>query len=219
MVKGILSNPSETGYLYIGKYDPESDEVFLLADKSLQVAKDGSIGAGESGGVGAADSFNPMGASADEFAGRMSRGGQTPVRGVEDMGDINENFKQIIKRLVNEIIDESREGGGPYGNRADMDATLQAAVRWKNSGITGEEQRNAEEVAHKAYPDASKVVYNPKNYNHHRNAEFYKWWDVFDSEDLIGNVLEYYEGKFWMVTKTPGVFNTAYNPYETRVTY
>lgn len=107
MVKDGLKNPNTTTYLYLGKYDPESDEVFLMADKSLQVAKDASVaptelGAGTLSPPDQEDRFNPMTAGANAFATRLSTAGATPRRGLE------EEFKTLIKKMVNEILESKR---------------------------------------------------------------------------------------------------------------
>lgn len=102
-VKDAMRNPNSATYLYLGKYDPNSDEIFLMADKSLQVAKDASIDAAELTvspiSPASTPEFNPMSANADEFAGRMQRQGQSPVHGMD------ENLKKIIKKMVNECLD------------------------------------------------------------------------------------------------------------------
>ena len=47
MARELVANPNTTAFFYFGKIDPESEEVFLLADKSLQIAKTNSIPSGE----------------------------------------------------------------------------------------------------------------------------------------------------------------------------
>lgn len=105
MVKEVVKNPRTTIYLYFGKYDPESDEIFLMADKSLQVAKDESVQPSELTGTPVSNlaptDYNPLTASATDVVAHVSQGGHTPVRGSE----IDEEFRSIIKKLVNEILD------------------------------------------------------------------------------------------------------------------
>jgi hypothetical protein len=102
MVKDVLRNPSATAYLYLGKYDPSSDEIFLMADKSLQVAKDASIPPAELTGAPTAQvaptDFHALTASPDALAQRMDYGAQTPAH-------INEGFKKVVKKMVSEILD------------------------------------------------------------------------------------------------------------------
>lgn len=104
MVKDALRNPSSSVYLYLGKYDPESNETFLMADKSLQVAKDSSVSAGELTGTPisglAPQSFQPLTADSDEYASRLASQGQTPPT------KIDEKLQKIIKKIVNEILDK-----------------------------------------------------------------------------------------------------------------
>lgn len=103
-VKDAVRNPNTATYLYFGKYDPQSDEIFLMADKSLQVAKDASIQSSELMGTpvsnGVPTDFNPMSADASEFAGRIKNQGQTPNRGLD------EGLKSIIKKMINECLDK-----------------------------------------------------------------------------------------------------------------
>ena len=105
MVKDALRNPNTAVYLYLGKYDPNSDEIFLMADKSLQVAKDGSIAAGEMTGspVGslAPSDFHPDTAGSTEFAQRMSaQAGGTPRYGID------EKLIELIRKTINEVLDK-----------------------------------------------------------------------------------------------------------------
>lgn len=103
MVKDAVRNPNSSVYLYIGKYDPQSDELFLMADKSLQVAKDSSVPPAEySYGVSAIapGTFNPSVASDTEFAHHLSNQGQVPVQ-----EPVDESLKNMIKRMVNELLD------------------------------------------------------------------------------------------------------------------
>lgn len=103
MVKDALKNPNSSAYLYLGKYDPNSDEIFLMADKSLQIAKDSSVSPAELSGTPvsyvAPTDFNPVTASPDEFAQRMKYGAQTPTY------TVNEDFKRVVKKMVCEILD------------------------------------------------------------------------------------------------------------------
>jgi hypothetical protein len=104
MVKGALSSPNTAVYLYLGKYDPESQEIFLMADKSLQVAKDQSISPAELTGtptsMPAAAQFDPTIATAGQFAQRMKAGGQTQVPRVD------EKLVKVIRKMVNEMLDK-----------------------------------------------------------------------------------------------------------------
>lgn len=101
MVKDALKNPNTTTYLYLGKYDPNSEEIFLMADKSLQIAKDSSISPAEMTGA-PASTFTPQ----DKIAGARddadyaaARQTQTPKYG------LNEELNKVIKKMVNEVLD------------------------------------------------------------------------------------------------------------------
>ena len=103
MIKGVLSNPNESVYLYLGKYDPSSDEIFLMADKSMQVAKDESISPTELTGVPAPlplNNFDPMTASPTSFNQRMTAAGKAPRYGID------EKVLKTIKQMVNEILNK-----------------------------------------------------------------------------------------------------------------
>ena len=104
MVKDALRNPNTAVYLYLGKYDPNSEEIFLMADKSLQVAKDSSIPSSEMTGAPvsslAPSDFHPQTAGAGEFAQRMTAQAQgTPRRGID------EKLVKMIRRSINEVLD------------------------------------------------------------------------------------------------------------------
>lgn len=102
-VRDAVNNPNGSLYLYIGKYDEASDELFLLADKSLQVAKESSVPTTELQGAGSSysptNAFNPMTASGDEYAQNMTAAGRTVPQ------PIGENTRDAIKALVNQILD------------------------------------------------------------------------------------------------------------------
>lgn len=104
MVKDALHNPNTSVYLYLGKYDPESDEIFLMADKSLQVAKDSSVSPGELTGTPttalAPASFHPLTAEPGEYAHQLAASGKVQATGID------ENLQKVIKKFVNEILDK-----------------------------------------------------------------------------------------------------------------
>jgi hypothetical protein len=104
MVDDAAKMPSSPVYLYLGKYDPDSEEIFLMADKSLQIAKSSSIPAtelrGSQTGAIAPGAFNPMTATPREFGAHMTQRGQSPVHNVD------EEFRQIVKKLVGEILNK-----------------------------------------------------------------------------------------------------------------
>lgn len=101
--KEAVKNPSSKVFLYLGKYDPMSDEVFLMGDKSEQVAKDNSVPSSvvhTHSGEHQGSEFNPTTAGAGEFAQQIQQQGRTPVHGVD------EQFKKIIKKVVSEILNK-----------------------------------------------------------------------------------------------------------------
>ena len=101
-----MKNPSAAPtFVYIGKLDPDSEEVFLMADKSLQVAKDESVDAETSYDYSNPTQFDPNTAEGEEFAKRMQSGGRADVAELPDDSDdfssqIDESLKSEIKKLV-----------------------------------------------------------------------------------------------------------------------
>lgn len=106
MVKDVIRNPNSSIYLYVGKYDPQSEELFLMADKSLQVAKDSTVEPSEvsptSSTAISPDTFNPSLASGEDFAKHMSNQGYVPPQ-----TPVDENLKKLIKKMVNELLDSN----------------------------------------------------------------------------------------------------------------
>jgi len=104
MVKDALRNPNSATYLYLGKYDPNSEEIFLMADKSLQVAKDSTVPPAELTGTPVAtlppQDFHAATASATDFGQRMATQGQTPKYGID------EKMSSMIRKAVNEVLDK-----------------------------------------------------------------------------------------------------------------
>lgn len=90
----------EPMFLYFGKYDPESDEVFLMADKDLNKAKQNSVDPGEVISP-AKGGFDPMSAGADDFASRMEFGGRTPPTGIDE--NTKSLFKEAIRKALSEL--------------------------------------------------------------------------------------------------------------------
>lgn len=97
-VKNALSNPAASVYVYLGKYDPESEEIFLMADKSLQVAKDSSIEPSDVQGSTFSSKSAPE--HPDDIAtGMLNKGYNQPN------DPIDENLKSSIKKMVNQLLD------------------------------------------------------------------------------------------------------------------
>lgn len=103
LVKAALLNKNSSIYLYLGKYDPESNEIFLMADKSLKVAKDSSISPEELSGnpssALAPTNFQPLTADSGEYASRIASQGRVEPTGID------ESLNNLIKKIVNEILD------------------------------------------------------------------------------------------------------------------
>lgn len=104
MVKDALKNPNSVTYLYLGKYDPESSEIFLMADKSLQLAKDGTIPPGEFTGT-PVSVLPPQDSHTDtelgqQFGQRLANQSKTQAYGID------EKLSTMIRKVVNEILDK-----------------------------------------------------------------------------------------------------------------
>lgn len=102
MVRDSVRNPSMPVYLFVGKYDPESEEIFMMADRDLNTAKENSIPPSELIGPflsAPSNVFEPLSAEPGEFAARLASGGKIPRREVDEL-------KKAIKRMVKEIFSE-----------------------------------------------------------------------------------------------------------------
>jgi hypothetical protein len=102
MVKDAIRNPGSTVYLYFGKFDPESEEIFLMADKSLQAAKDGTVPPAELTrtpvSTASPSQFDPITAEPEQYAQQMTSGGMSPRRGID------ERIVKAIKKIVREVL-------------------------------------------------------------------------------------------------------------------
>lgn len=104
LAREVVVNPSSTAFFYFGKTDPESEEIFLMADKSLNIAKDDSIQPGDLTGAPSLSPPNPAlnyGSMNDkEYTDYMNtRHLAKPRYGID------EGAKGLIKKMVNQILD------------------------------------------------------------------------------------------------------------------
>lgn len=103
LAREISKNPSVTAYFYFGKLDPDSEEIFLMADKSIQVAKDASVQPGEITGTPASTlppNYKIGGMNDAEYMKYLgTRNAPTPRYGID------EGAKKMIKTMVNQILD------------------------------------------------------------------------------------------------------------------
>lgn len=104
MAREAIANPNLPIYFYFGKTDPESEEIFLMADKSLQIAKDDSVQPGDLTGTPVSTpppSHPNYGAmSDDEYTTYMNQRNLPKPR-----YGIDEGAAKLIKRMVNQILD------------------------------------------------------------------------------------------------------------------
>jgi len=105
MARELIANPNTTAFFYFGKTDPESEEIFLMADKSLQIAKEGSVQPGELSGTPSLSVPSPTlsfgGMTDDEYTTHMNQRNLAKPR-----YGIDENAKRMIKKVVNQILDK-----------------------------------------------------------------------------------------------------------------
>jgi len=104
LAREVITNPNSTVFFYLGKTDPESEEIFLMADKSLQLAKDGSVQPGELTGTPVStpppENLNYTAMTDDEYTNYMnSRDRAKPRYGID------EGAAKLIKKVVNQILD------------------------------------------------------------------------------------------------------------------
>lgn len=120
-VLAARNNPNVPLYLYFGKYDPASKEIFLLADKSLELAKANSTDPAEiSSGNSEVTDINPVDrptTSDEEDADYLknlpkSLGVAGPaVKAPDDdpfgyPEDRLNEVKRLIKKMVNEVLNK-----------------------------------------------------------------------------------------------------------------
>ena len=104
LAREAASNPNAKIFFYLGKMDPESDEIFLMADKSLQIAKDDSIQPSEIQGTpslnGTPASLNIGDMNDDEYDAYQGR----KIKGTPRYG-LSEKAEGMIKKAVHQILD------------------------------------------------------------------------------------------------------------------
>lgn len=114
LAREVASNPDISVYFYFGKMDPESDEIFLMADKSLQIAKNDSIQPSDLQGAPASSTIDKPADpdyymptyhdlapknDAEYFAYQAQKRRGTPRYGID------ENTQALIKKAINKILD------------------------------------------------------------------------------------------------------------------
>ena len=109
LARESASNPNAKIYFYLGKMDPESEEIFLMADKSLQIAKNESIqpseiqGSSVSTGTPSGEEHptdDPSNPSSPFYFQSMTKG----IRPKPRYG-LSEKAENMIKRAVHQILD------------------------------------------------------------------------------------------------------------------
>lgn len=112
MSRQAVKNKDMTIYLYIGKFDPSSDENYLMADSNIQIAKDSSIESLNSRSNELplpSDQFDPSVATDADYANNFAaskQGREDQEIDPDDVEDLNENLKKVIKSMVKNIINK-----------------------------------------------------------------------------------------------------------------
>jgi len=125
------SNPNFTIYFYFGRLDPESEEIFLIADKNLQICKDESVHPSELGAPVVSvltrytgkkirnwddepkpEQYNPDEKYGD-FESRMGslvrpKTSMAPRYGIEEPDRFIESAAPLFKKMINKILDGRR---------------------------------------------------------------------------------------------------------------
>ena len=102
LVKDALRNQNSTVYLYLKKFDPNSGEIFLMADKSLQIAKNESVPSSDI-------ASNP---SVPFVPPSTVQPTTTPIQEPQTQQDPQaireQQLKSVISKMVNEILDGNK---------------------------------------------------------------------------------------------------------------
>jgi hypothetical protein len=110
LAREAASNPNAKIFFYLGKMDPESEEIFLMADKSLQIAKSESIQPTEIQGSQSFTAPPPEASQPDELAPsdpsnlhyfQSMTGGIRP----KPKYGIDEQTQKMIKKTITKILD------------------------------------------------------------------------------------------------------------------
>jgi hypothetical protein len=115
LAREVMTNPNSTVFFFFGRTDPES-EVFLMGDKSLQVAKNDSVQPGELVNTPVSPINQTVNYSGpkdydDEYIARMGSmtdaqyANYTNNRYTAKPQGINEGVTKLIKKMVNKILD------------------------------------------------------------------------------------------------------------------
>ena len=102
-VKNQQQNPALAVFLYVGKQDPESEELYLLADKTYQGARANSIGAH------AQTQHDPTALqtqepdSAQAYAAHAQSGGKTQAPEIDEVGKLHNMISSMVREALSEM--------------------------------------------------------------------------------------------------------------------
>ena len=101
-VKNYLQNPNLSVFLYVGKQDPDSDELYLLADKTLQGARSHSEHLSQSTDYDTtAVGTEPD--TADDIGSRMAAGGRTIAPQIDEEGSLRSMLATMVRETLREM--------------------------------------------------------------------------------------------------------------------
>jgi hypothetical protein len=101
-IKNYLQNPNLSVFLYIGKQDPESDEFYLLADKTLQGARENTTPVTQPTDYDVtAISQEPE--TTDDVASRMASGGRTLAPQIDEVKPLRNMLASMVRETLREM--------------------------------------------------------------------------------------------------------------------
>ncbi|HOS15995.1 MAG TPA: hypothetical protein PKX15_03115 [Bacteroidales bacterium] len=112
MVKKAIKDKTSSVYLYIGDYDPENEKRCLMADENLLIAKMQSVDSIKPFSDESELVYNPLDFRPNEFSSAEDLWAYNQDRdmytGMRKAHGLDEQFRQLIKKMVNEILDGKR---------------------------------------------------------------------------------------------------------------
>jgi hypothetical protein len=98
-IKNYLQNPNLLVFLYIGKQDPDSDELYLLADKTLQGARTNTAQIEQPTDYDVTALSQDVDTQ-DDIASRMATGGRTVAPQIDE----EKSFRNMLTAMVREAL-------------------------------------------------------------------------------------------------------------------
>lgn len=104
-VKNQQQNPALAVFLYVGKQDPDSEELYLLADRTLQGARANSVGADANAphDPTALQTYEPDTATPQAYVSRAQSGGKTQAPEIDEVGKLHNMISSMVKEALSEM--------------------------------------------------------------------------------------------------------------------